>query len=39
MKPNTDLIERFLTAYRHGCKDYHDVLLASVKNGRCRIDP
>jgi NitT/TauT family transport system substrate-binding protein len=39
MKANPDLIERFLTAYRHGCKDYHDILLASVKNGVAALTP
>jgi NitT/TauT family transport system substrate-binding protein len=39
MKTNPDLIERFLTAYRRGCKDYHDILLASVKNGIAALTP
>ena len=29
-----DMITRFLTAYRRGLRDYHDVLLASERNGR-----
>jgi NitT/TauT family transport system substrate-binding protein len=39
VKANPDLIERFLSAYRRGCKDYHDVLLASVKNGVAALTP
>jgi NitT/TauT family transport system substrate-binding protein len=39
MKANPDLIERFLTAYRRGCKDYRDILLASVKNGVAALTP
>jgi NitT/TauT family transport system substrate-binding protein len=39
MKANADLVERFLAAYRHGCKDYHDILLASVKNGIAALTP
>jgi NitT/TauT family transport system substrate-binding protein len=39
MKANPDLIERFLSAYRRGCKDYHDVLLTSVKNGAADLTP
>ena len=39
MKSNPDLIERFLTAYRRGCKDYHDILLASVKDGVAALSP
>ncbi|HEX3181451.1 MAG TPA: ABC transporter substrate-binding protein [Beijerinckiaceae bacterium] len=39
MKANADLIERFLAAYRRGCKEYHDVLLASVKNGAAASTP
>ena len=39
MKANPDLIERFLTAYRRGCKDYHDILLPSVKNGGAALTP
>jgi NitT/TauT family transport system substrate-binding protein len=39
VKANPDLIERFLSAYRRGCKDYHDILLASVKNGVAALTP
>jgi NitT/TauT family transport system substrate-binding protein len=39
LKANPDLIERFLTAYRRGCKDYHDLLLASVKDGVAALTP
>jgi NitT/TauT family transport system substrate-binding protein len=39
VKANSDLIERFLTAYRRGCRDYHDILLASVKNGVAALTP
>jgi NitT/TauT family transport system substrate-binding protein len=39
LKANPDLIERFLTAYRGGCKDYHDLLLASVKDGVAALTP
>jgi NitT/TauT family transport system substrate-binding protein len=39
MKANADLVERFLAAYRRGCKDYHDILLASVKNGIATLTP
>jgi NitT/TauT family transport system substrate-binding protein len=39
VKANPDLIERFLTAYRRGCKDYHDILLASVKDGAAALTP
>ena len=33
-----DTIAKFLAAYRQGTRDYHDILLASVKDGRARID-
>ncbi|MEA2758111.1 MAG: NitT/TauT family transport system substrate-binding protein [Methylobacteriaceae bacterium] len=39
MKANADVVERFLAAYRRGCKDYHDILLASVKNGIATLTP
>jgi len=39
VKANPDLIDRFLSAYRRGCKDYHDILLASVKNGVAALTP
>jgi NitT/TauT family transport system substrate-binding protein len=39
VRAKPDLIERFLTAYRRGCKDYHDVLLASVKDGIAGLTP
>jgi NitT/TauT family transport system substrate-binding protein len=38
-KANADLVERFLSAYRRGCKDYHDILVASVKNGIATLTP
>lgn len=34
MLQNRDTVTRFLAAYRQGTRDYHDVLLASVKDGR-----
>jgi NitT/TauT family transport system substrate-binding protein len=39
MKADPDRVERFLTAYRRGCKDYHDILLGSVKNGVAELNP
>lgn len=39
MKADPKLIERFLTAYRRGCTDYHDILLASVKDGVAGLTP
>jgi NitT/TauT family transport system substrate-binding protein len=39
MKGNPELTERFLAAYRRGCKDYHDILLASVKDGMAALTP
>jgi NitT/TauT family transport system substrate-binding protein len=39
VKANPDLIERFLTAYRRGCKDYHDTLLAAVEDGAAALTP
>jgi NitT/TauT family transport system substrate-binding protein len=39
VKANPDMIERFLTAYRRGCRDYHDILLASVRNGVAALTP
>ncbi|MEA2833598.1 MAG: NitT/TauT family transport system substrate-binding protein [Methylobacteriaceae bacterium] len=39
VKANPGMIERFLTAYRRGCRDYHDILLASVKNGVAALTP
>lgn len=34
-----DVVARFLAAYRDGTRDYHDILLASIRNGRAVIDP
>jgi NitT/TauT family transport system substrate-binding protein len=34
-----DLVARFLAAYRAGARDYHDVLLASIRNGRATMTP
>jgi NitT/TauT family transport system substrate-binding protein len=33
-----DTVAKFLTAYRQGARDYHDILLASIKDGRARVD-
>lgn len=33
------LVNRFLDAYRHGTRDYHDVLLATVKDGEAARTP
>jgi NitT/TauT family transport system substrate-binding protein len=33
-----DTIAKFLAAYRQGARDYHDILLASIKDGRAQID-
>ena len=33
-----ELVRRFLAAYREGTRDYHDILLASIRNGKARID-
>jgi NitT/TauT family transport system substrate-binding protein len=33
MKQEPDVIAQFLVAYRRGCRDYHDVLLAAAKDG------
>ncbi len=38
MAARHDQVARFLTAYRGGTRDYHDILLASVKEGRAAID-
>jgi NitT/TauT family transport system substrate-binding protein len=36
---DTALVNRFLDAYRHGTRDYHDVLLATVKDGEAARTP
>ena len=33
-----DAVAKFLAAYRKAARDYHDILLASVKDGRAQID-
>ncbi|HEY7991633.1 MAG TPA: ABC transporter substrate-binding protein [Stellaceae bacterium] len=33
-----DIVAKFLAAYRLGARDYHDILLASIKDGRAQID-
>lgn len=33
MKQQPKMIAQFLTAYRHGCRDYHDILLSAASNG------
>jgi NitT/TauT family transport system substrate-binding protein len=38
MKQHRDRIAKFLAAYRQGGRDYHDILLASVTNGRAQTD-
>jgi NitT/TauT family transport system substrate-binding protein len=38
MLQHRDTIAQFLAAYRQGARDYHDILLASIKGGRARID-
>jgi NitT/TauT family transport system substrate-binding protein len=38
MLAQRDTIAKFLKAYREGTRDYHDILLASVKDGRAQID-
>lgn len=32
------IVAKFLAAYRQGARDYHDILLASVKDGRAQIN-
>lgn len=37
MTAHRDTIAKFLAAYRQGTRDYHDILLASVKDGRAQV--
>jgi NitT/TauT family transport system substrate-binding protein len=37
MTAHRDTIAKFLAAYRQGTRDYHDILLASVKDGHAQI--
>jgi len=34
-----DTVTKFLAAYRQATRDYHDILLASIKDGRAQINP
>jgi NitT/TauT family transport system substrate-binding protein len=38
MMRHRDVVTRFLAAYRQGTREYHDVLLASVKDGRAPLN-
>jgi len=38
MKQHRETIAKFLAAYRQGARDYHDILLAAVVNGRAPIN-
>jgi NitT/TauT family transport system substrate-binding protein len=38
MEQHRDRIAKFLAAYRQGTRDYHDILLAALTNGRAQIN-
>jgi NitT/TauT family transport system substrate-binding protein len=38
MMRHRDMVAKFLAAYREGTRDYHDILLASLKDGRAQIN-